>query len=46
MMVVDGDVDEVRICRCGSCVSEHGRPVNWIRVGDVWTSEFGEVVSR
>lgn len=41
---VVGEVLEVRLCRCGSCVSEHGRPVNWKRSRDaVETAETGRV---
>jgi len=31
-----------RVCRCGTCVSKHGRPVKWFRGETDWTSEFRE----
>ena len=34
--------NRVFVCRCGTCVVKHGRPVYWVRMTDCWESEFKE----
>ena len=39
---MQGQTMNARVCRCGSCVKKHGRPVIWVRGKFDWTSEFRE----